>query len=123
MSSSARTARHAIAAAQPQNPGGSPRIYAGRSALALRKNATNDECALALGTNSGACAATVTTQRRPQFSIRRYDNAVKMAEASADSSSMKTVRRSTIKRLRSTRAITGGPIRDSRKRTSMSAAV
>ena len=39
-----------------------PNLFGGRSALALRKKAANEECALALGTNSGACAAKATTR-------------------------------------------------------------
>jgi hypothetical protein len=46
-----------------------PALAGGRSALALRKNAASSQRALALGTHSGACAATLTTQCCHQFLI------------------------------------------------------
>ena len=61
----------ALVAAEPQKDGGASAFMRGRSALALRKKAALYQCALALGSNSGARAATVTTRSFRQFSILR----------------------------------------------------
>jgi hypothetical protein len=50
-------------------PGGSPRIYAGKERFSAPEKAALYQCALALETDSGARAATLTTQCCPSFSI------------------------------------------------------